>query len=34
MIVFEKRPGGIILVITGWDMGIAERRYYQQHRRG
>lgn len=34
VIVFEKKAGGIIRVITGWDMGIAERRYYQRHRKG
>ena len=32
VIVFERRPGGLVRVITGWDMSIAERRYYQRHR--
>lgn len=31
VLVFEKKGGGKVRVITGWDMGTAERRYYQQH---
>jgi len=34
VIVFEKKRGGFVRVITGWDMGVAERRYYQRHRKG
>jgi len=34
VIVFEKKGRGLVRVITGWDMGGAERRYYQQHRKG
>ena len=34
VIVFEKKGHGLVRVITGWDMGRAERRYYQQHRKG
>ena len=34
VIVFEKQAQGVIRVITGWDMGVAERRYYQRHRKG
>jgi uncharacterized DUF497 family protein len=34
VIVFEKKAQGIIRVITGWDMGIAERRYYRRQRKG
>lgn len=33
VIVFEKKDRGIIRVITGWDMDVAERRYYQRHRK-
>ena len=33
VIVFEKKPQGIVRVITGWDMGAAEKRYYMRHRR-
>jgi uncharacterized DUF497 family protein len=33
VIVFEYQRRGRARVITGWDMGAAERRYYQQHRR-
>ena len=32
VIVFERQPGGIARVITGWDMHEAERRYYRRHR--
>jgi len=31
VIVFEKKTRGIVRVITGWDMGTAERRYYLRH---
>lgn len=34
VIVFEMKIEGVVRVITGWDMGAAERRYYQRHRRG
>lgn len=34
VIVFEKKDRGIVRVITGWDMDVAERRYYQRHRKG
>lgn len=32
VVVFERKPKGLVRVITGWDMGTAERRYYQRHR--
>lgn len=32
VMVFEKRPKGLIRVITGWDMDVAERRYYLRQR--
>ena len=34
VIVFEKKAQGFARIITGWDMGVAERRYYQRHRKG
>ena len=34
VIVFEKKSGGLVRPITGWDMDVAERRYYQRHRKG
>ena len=34
VIVFEKKAQGVIRVITGWDTDVAERRYYQRHRKG
>lgn len=34
VIVFEKEAQGLVRIITGWDMGVAERRYYQRHRSG
>lgn len=34
VIVFEKKAQGVIRAITGWDMDVAERRYYQRHRKG
>lgn len=34
VIVFEKRSAGAVRPITGWDMDVAERRYYQRHRKG
>lgn len=34
VMVFEKKAQGVIRVITGWDMDVAERRYYQRHRKG
>lgn len=33
VIVFERRTGGLVRVITGWDMSTAERRYYRRHGR-
>jgi uncharacterized DUF497 family protein len=33
VLVFERKPKGLVRVITGWDMSTAERRYYQKHRR-
>jgi uncharacterized DUF497 family protein len=34
VIVFEWKEQGVVRVITGWDMSVAERRYYQRHREG
>ena len=34
VIVFERKQAGLIRPITGWDMDVAERRYYQRHREG
>ncbi len=34
VIVFERKAQGFVRIITGWDMGAAERRYYQRHRKG
>jgi uncharacterized protein len=34
VIVFEKKSGGLVRPITGWDMDAAERQYYQRHRKG
>lgn len=34
VIVFEKKAQGLVRIITGWDTGVAERRYYQRHRKG
>ncbi len=34
VIVFERKAQGFVRVITGWDMDVAERRYYQRHRKG
>ncbi|HLA91778.1 MAG TPA: hypothetical protein VJL28_15225 [Gemmatimonadaceae bacterium] len=34
VIVFETKSAGTVRPITGWDMDIAERRYYQRHRKG
>jgi uncharacterized DUF497 family protein len=34
VIVFESKGGGIIRVITGWDMDDTERRYYMRNRKG
>ena len=34
VIVLEKKAQGLVRTITGWDMGVAERRYYQRHRKG
>jgi uncharacterized DUF497 family protein len=32
VVVFEMRARGSVRVITGWDMSVAERRYYQRER--
>ncbi len=34
VIVFERKPNGVVRVITGWDMDAGERRYYLSHRKG
>lgn len=34
VIIFEKKGKRRVRVITGWDMNVAERRYYQRHRKG
>ena len=34
VIVFERQAQGFVRTITGWDMSVAERRYYQRHRKG
>jgi len=34
VIVFEWKSRGVVRPITGWDMNIAERRYYQRLRKG
>ena len=33
VVVFDSRAKGVVRVITGWDMGKVERRYYQRHRK-
>lgn len=32
VLVFERKPKGVIRVITGWDMSSTERRYYERGR--
>ena len=32
VIVFERKPAGIVRIITGWDMKTSERRYYRRQR--
>jgi uncharacterized protein len=32
VVVFERKPKGLVRVITGWDMSATERRYYQKQR--
>ena len=32
VVIFEKKRGGVVRVITGWDMDDAERRYYRRNR--
>ena len=32
-LVFELKSGGIVRVITGWDMDQAEKRYWRKHRK-
>lgn len=34
VMVFERKTKGTVRVITGWDMDVAERRYYLRHRKG
>ena len=34
VIVLEKKVQGLVRTITGWDMGVAERRFYQRYRKG
>jgi uncharacterized DUF497 family protein len=34
VIVFERKPKGLVRVITGWDMKRSEERYWRRHRRG
>ena len=34
VIVFERKADGLVRIITGWDMAVAERQYYQRHRKG
>jgi uncharacterized DUF497 family protein len=34
VIVFELEREGLVRVITGWDMAVAERRYYQRRWKG
>jgi uncharacterized DUF497 family protein len=34
VLVFEARAGGVVRIITGWDMRATERRYYQRRRKG
>ena len=34
VIVFERKRGNIIRVITGWDMNDSERRYYKRSEAG
>ncbi len=34
VVIFEMRGGRRARVITGWDMSVAERRYYQRQREG
>ena len=31
-LVFELKKGGIVRVITGWDMDSAEKRYWRRHK--
>jgi uncharacterized DUF497 family protein len=33
VIVFERKTGGSLRVITGWDMNTAEKRFYRRSRR-
>lgn len=32
VVVFERKPSGLVPVITGWEMSTQERRYYQRQR--
>jgi hypothetical protein len=34
VIVFELKEKGIARVITGWDMGASEKRYYLRKKKG
>ncbi len=33
VVIFEKKPKGIVRPITGWDMNRSELQYYKTHRR-
>ena len=33
IMVFERKARGLIRVITGWDMNVAERQYFHRHRK-
>ena len=32
VLVFERKAAGVVRIITGWDMDLAERRHYRRHR--
>lgn len=32
VLVFERKGAGVVRIITGWDMDVAERRHYRRHR--
>jgi len=33
-VVFERKPGGVIRVVTARDMSLSERRYYMREKGG
>lgn len=33
VIIFERKPNGLVRPITGWDMNRSEVQYYKKHRR-